>query len=63
MIRRLVDDTVLGGFSILFRLAVFALKQRHISQVSTALDAREAVVNRSIPRERTSRVPDVSVAS
>ena len=35
MIRRLADDTVLGGFSIFFRVAVFALKTRHILQVST----------------------------
>ena len=62
MMRRLVDDTVLGGFSILFRVAVFALKRRHTSQVSTA-PHQEAVVTRSIPREHTSRVPDVSVAS
>jgi hypothetical protein len=28
MLQRIVDETVLSGFSLLFRMAVFALKRR-----------------------------------
>ena len=35
MMQRVVDDTVLAGFSLLFRVAVFALKRRHLSSSSS----------------------------
>ena len=44
MLQRIVDDTILGGFSLLFRMAVFALKKRHSSVVSLDIRHIEASV-------------------
>jgi hypothetical protein len=44
MLQQLFDNAVLGGFSLLFRVAVFALKRRHSSVAGPDNPHVEAVV-------------------
>ena len=63
MLQRIVDDTILGGFSLLFRVAVFALKKRHSAVVSSDISDLEAAVEHRPMRAAGRNKPDRSFAT